>query len=257
MLHYYKFSSEVLDLVPAREVYVKRGPGKGWPEECPPLRAANAFGWDVLSSTELVFQRKGQGWVLETERELESDWLFEAHGGGDGEEEGPGASSGVAIHQKNAWFWDKGQTLPHVITPEVYASLRHQVKVSTFLFLRTDPNELLYIGDIPNVSRPFRAFSALVDTDWYPASYPWHCVLELDSSLERVVIEKGAPLCRLLLLRRDAYFAQEMSLREFEEFFQRGQQWLARYGKGEPGENMDITRRYSKQQSKSSFHVIF
>jgi len=261
MLHYYKFSNEVPDPVPAREVYVKRGPGKGWPEECPPLRAANAFGWDVLSATELIFRRKGQGWTLETEQELESDWLFDSQREEETEDERTEderePARGVPIRQQNAWFWDKGQTLPHVITPEVYTSLRNQVKVSTYLYMKTDPNELLSIGEIPNLDRPFRAFTAIVDTDWYPASYPWHCVIELDPSQERIVIEKGAPLCRLMVLRREAYFAREMSLREFEELFQRGQEWLARNGRGPPGESMDITRRYSKQQSKSSFHVIF
>ena len=26
--------------------------------------------------------------------------------------------------------------------------------------------------------------TALIDTDWYPASYPWHAVIELDRDAE-------------------------------------------------------------------------
>lgn len=299
MLHYFKFSGDVADPVAAREAYVKRGPGKGWPEECPPVRAANAFGWDVLASFDLTFLRGKDGsWRLEEDVELESDWLYSPgekdpgnpHGQGPGRappasrrgreaasghshehshehsnehahehsHAGPdGAESeGVPMVQKGAWFWDKDQTLPHVISKEVYPAIRNQAKVSTFLFIRTDPNELLYITDLPNITRPFRVVSALVDTDWYPASYPWHCVIELDPAHERVVIERGSPLCRLLIVRRDTYFAREMSTPEFEAFFQRGQEWLSRHGKGEPGEMMDITRRYSHQQQKSKFTVI-
>ena len=41
------------------------------------------------------------------------------------------------------------------------------------------------------------AWTALVDTDWYPASYPWHAVIELDPGEKRVVIKEGEPLCRV------------------------------------------------------------
>ncbi len=269
MLHFYRFSSEVEAPVPAREVYEKRGSGKGWPEECPPIRAANSFGWDVLASFEMVFHREKDGsFRLENEVEVESDWLYgpgaeggesshEGHAHSAGEEchEGP-EGGGVPLTQKNAWFWDEDQTLPHVISPKVYPHLRNQVKVSTFLFLGTDANEILFITDIPNVTRPFRALTALVDSDWYPASYPWHCVLELNASEKKIVIEKGAPICRLMTVRRDTYFAKEMSVAEFETFFQRGQEWLARHGKGEPSGMMDITRTYVMQQQKSRFSVI-
>ena len=60
---------------------------------------------------------------------------------------------------------------------------------------------------------------AVVDTDWYPASYPWHCVIELDQRSGEVHIAKGEPICRLFLVKRDAYFASEMSTDEFERFF--------------------------------------
>ena len=66
-----------------------------------------------------------------------------------------------------------------MISDNVYEQIRNQVKVSSYLFLKTDPNELLLMTDVPNLHRPWRAMTALVDTDWYPASYPWHCVIEL------------------------------------------------------------------------------
>ena len=55
MLHYFKFRQDLLDPVPARDVYLKRARGKGWPEECPPIRAANAFGFDVLANFTVTF----------------------------------------------------------------------------------------------------------------------------------------------------------------------------------------------------------
>ena len=253
MLHFFKFSSEVEAPVPARDVYTRKSTGKGWPEECPPLRAANALGWDVPASFEMTFLRNQDGsFRLEKEVELESDWTY-SPAGGDGEHE---HDEGVPLVQKNAWFWDKDQVLPHVISSDVYPHLRRQVKVSTFLFLATDPNELLLITDVPDIRRPFRVVTALVETDWYPASYPWHCVLELDLAEERIVIEKGAPLCRLLTVKREAYFAKEMSSIEFEKFFQRGQEWLLRNGKGGPSDMMDITGAYARQQCRPKFGVI-
>ena len=142
------------------------------------------------------------------------------------------------------------------------------MKLSSFLFLQTDPNEILLVGDVPNgpADRGFRAVSAVVETDWYPASYPWHAVLELDSSRDRIEIEKGRPICRLTPVRRDTYFAKAMTADEFDAFFARGQRWLATHGKPTPpqddaGENgtdgaLDITRTYVKQQAKSRFLVL-
>ena len=124
------------------------------------------------------------------------------------------------------------------------------------LFLRTDANELLYMTDVPNLSRPWRAMTALVDTDWYPASYPWHVVLELGRRERRITIARGEPLCRVIPVRRDTYFAQQMSSTAFDDFFARGQSWLATHGTFEHEGIVDITRTYVKQQVKSRFVVI-
>src|SRR5687768_18228344 len=58
MLHYFKFRQELAGPVAARDVYVKRVAGKGWPEECPPVRAANAFGFDLLANFDVTFVQK-------------------------------------------------------------------------------------------------------------------------------------------------------------------------------------------------------
>ena len=245
MLHYYKFCSEVPTPSPARGAYHKREPGKGWPEECPPMRAANSFGWDLLCPGDLEFSLHEEGWHLDTPLTLESDWVYSA--GDDG--------AGVALTQENAWFWEQDQMLPHVISSEVYPEIKNQVKVSTFLFMRTESNELLYFSDIPNLSRPFRVLSALVDTDWYPASYPWHCVLELDPGTEKIRIARGEPLCRVFTVRREHYSAQEMPLADFEAYFERSQRWLSEYGREGDSESLDITGSYVKQQQLATFTV--
>src|SRR5205085_972883 len=160
MLHYFKFRHDLFAPQPAKDVYVKRGPGKGWPEECPPIRAANAFGFDLLANFDVTFVRSRGAWKVEQDVVIESDFDYAA---GEG-------STGAPLSQQYAWFWRKGQKLPHVISDNVYEQINNQVKVSSFLFLRTDSNELLYMTDVPNLDRPWRAMTALIDTDWYPAS---------------------------------------------------------------------------------------
>jgi hypothetical protein len=97
--------------------------------------------------------------------------------------------------------------------------------------------------------------SALVDTDWYPASYPWHCVLDLDPGEEKIRISRGEPLCRVFTVRREHYSAHEMSQEDFETYFERSQRWLSEYGREGNSESLDITGSYVKQQQLSSFTV--
>lgn len=247
MLHYFKFRQDLYDPAPAKDVYIKRGPGKGWPEECPPIRAANSFGFDLLANFDITFTLARNGrWRVEPDVVLQSDFDWSPNPD----------DQGKPLTQQYAWFWEKGQKLPHVITDNVYDTIRHQVKVSSYLFLKTDPNELLMMGEVPNMARPWRAVTGLVDTDWYPASYPWHCVIELDPKARTIRIEKGEPLCRVTPVRRDTYFAKQMDPAEFDAFFDRGQQWLATHGQVQHEGTVDITRTYVRQQLKSRFVVI-
>jgi hypothetical protein len=249
MLHYFKFRQELFAPAPGRDMYVKRGVGKGWPEECPPIRAGNGFGFDLLANFDVTFVQSRGAWRVERDVVLQSDFDFAASEG----------SAGAPLTQQYAWFWEKGQKLPHAITDNVYAQIRNQVKVSSFLFLRTDPNELLYMTEVPNLERPWRAMTALIDADWYPASYPWHCVIELARDQKRIKIRKGEPLCRVIPVRRDTYFAREMPPADFDAFFARGQRWLATHGTvqhEDPARTVDITRTYVRQQIRSKFVVM-
>jgi hypothetical protein len=254
MLHYFKFRQELFAPAPARDVYVKREPGKGWPEECPPIRAANGFGFDLLANFDVTFIHGRNGWRAEPDTIIQSDFDYSPAGANIESLEESGA--GNPLSQQYAWFWEKGRKLPHAITDNVYALIDNQVKVSTFLFLKTDPNELLLMTQIPNLDRPWRAMTALIETDWYPASYPWHVVLELDRKQKRIEIARGEPLCRIVPVRRDTYFAQQMSPEAFDAFFDRGQRWLATHGQveHEKGDGtVDITRTYVRQQARSRF----
>ena len=250
MLRFRKFNADLFDPQPARDVYHKPGPGKGWPEECPPIRAANAFGFDLLANFEVTFTYKKDQWLIDSDIVIESDFNFS----------GNDESDGNALVQQYAWFWKKGQKLPHVITDNVYDVIKHQVKISTFLYLASDPNELLLVGDLPNQRKPWRSVSALIDTDWYPASYPWHVVLELDPAAKSVTIEKGEPLARITPVRRDTYFAKAMNDDEFGDFFERGQAWIEKHGRShesaDSAATRDITRTYVKQQMRSNFVVM-
>lgn len=259
MLHFYKFRQELFAPVPAKDVYVKRGKGRGWPEECPPIRAANGFGFDLLANFDVTFARSRSGdWKVVEPVVIESDFDWSSS---------EGAPSQPLV-QQYAWFWEKGQKIPHVISDNVYAQIRNQVKISSYLFLRTDANEMLLMTDVPNMpsERGWRAMTALIETDWYPASYPWHAVIELSPEAKRVTIRKGEPICRIIPIRRDTYFAQQMSTYEFNDFFERGQQWLATHGRVEhesadalakpkAAAVVDITRTYVKQQVRSKFIV--
>ncbi|HSV14695.1 MAG TPA: DUF6065 family protein, partial [Tepidisphaeraceae bacterium] len=196
MLHYFKFRQDLFAPVAGRDVYVKRPAGRGWPEECPPMRAANAFGFDLLANFDVTFVRqRGGDWRVLKDVEIQSDFDFAASDD----------AAGSPLTQRYAWFWERGQRIPHVISDNVYRVIRNQVKVSSYLFLQTDPNEVLLMTEVPNLRRPWRAMTALIETDWYPASYPWHCVIELDEAERRITIKKGEPLCRVIPVRRDTY----------------------------------------------------
>src|SRR6185503_8976822 len=123
MLHYFRFRQDLFAPVPAKDVYLKRRPGKGWPEECPPIRAANAFGFDLLANFNVTFTRKGDGsWRAQPDTIVESDFDYAASDD----------SPGQPLSQRYAWFWDKGQKLPHPITDNVWRAINNQVKLSTF-----------------------------------------------------------------------------------------------------------------------------
>jgi len=246
MLHYYKFRQDLFAPQPGREIYLKRKKGRGWPEECPPIRAANSLGFDLLANFDLTFIQKRGRWAVEKDIIIQSDFGYAANA------DGPDSP----LDQQYAWFWEKGQKLPHVISDNVYAEISNQVKISSFLFLKTDPNELLLMTDVPNQWRPFRALSAVVETDWYPASYPWHVVLELDRREKKIKIRKGDPICRVIPVRRETFFAGEMSQNAFDDFFARGQKWLTAHGKPGREGQMDITRTYGRQQVKPKSVII-
>src|SRR5437016_2448773 len=110
MLHYFKFRQDLLDPVAAKEVYVKRPPGKGWPEHCPPSRAANSFAFDLLANFNIVFTQRRGVWRVDPDITIESDFA----------DASTRSSSGTPLVQQYAWFWQKGQRIPHVITDNVY-----------------------------------------------------------------------------------------------------------------------------------------
>src|ERR1041385_2578644 len=79
MLHYFKFRQDLFAPVAAKDVYVKRGKGKGWPEECPPIRAANGFGFDLLSNFDVIFrQKRNKQWTVEPDVVISSDFGYAA-----------------------------------------------------------------------------------------------------------------------------------------------------------------------------------
>src|ERR1700693_1831044 len=118
MLHYFKFRQELFAPAAGREVYVKRKAGHGWPEQCPPIRAANSFGFDLLANFDVTFTLHRGRWRAEPDIVLESDFDY----AGDSE------SAGAPLRQQYVWFWRKGQRLPHVISDNVYEQIKNQVK---------------------------------------------------------------------------------------------------------------------------------
>lgn len=246
MLRYYRFHADLPHPVPAQPVYTKPGPGSGWPEHCPPIRAANAFGWDVVNPFRMRFVRNASGaWDIEEAVEVHSDVELDG---------------GIHPHpQLNAWFWEKGQQRPHAITDNVYAAVRRQCKVSTFLYLETEPGWLLWMRGVPGVKRVWTAVEAVIETDWYKPAHPWHGVIELprieDSRIEQVIIEQGEPLFRLVPLQRADYQAREMEDRAFARYFAQGQRWLGQHGREPAGGDVDITGVYARQLDNARFGV--
>src|SRR3954447_11929867 len=77
MLHFFKFRQDLFAPQPAKDVYVKRGAGKGWAEECPPIRAANGFGFDLPANFDITFVKKRNGdWRVETDHVIQSDFDY-------------------------------------------------------------------------------------------------------------------------------------------------------------------------------------
>jgi len=246
MLEYYRFHADLPQLAAAKPVYVKREAGSGWPEHCPPIRAASGFGWDVINPFTMRFVRNSGGaWSIEESVSVESD---------------VDVGEGVSPHaQVNAWFWEKGQQRPHVITDNVYAQIRHQCKVSTYLYLRTEVGWMLWMTSIPNLKRDWSVIESVIETDWYFPAHPWHTVIELPrveaSPIDEVLIEAGAPLCRLVPVQRAEYSAFEMDNASFGELFDESQSWLAAHGKDPQGDDVDITGQYARQQDPATFDV--
>ena len=140
MLHFYKFRQELFAPQAGKEIYLKRGPGRGWPEECPPICAANSFGFDLLANFDVTFIQSRGRWKVHRDITIDSDFDWASSDD----------SPGVPLSQQYAWFWEKGQKLPHVISDNVYEKISNQVKISSYLFLKTDPNEMLLMTEVPN-----------------------------------------------------------------------------------------------------------
>ncbi|CAE7554255.1 unnamed protein product [Symbiodinium natans] len=249
VLRYFRFHSELPHPVPARRSYVERRPGSGWPEQCPPMQAASAFGWDVINPFEIQFDPGKEGWEIHSSVEV---------GGGDLEERGDIG----AFDQDNCWQWDPNQVLPHRISPQVYPEIRNQAKVSTYLYLQTPPGWAVLMSDVPNLKRRFRILSAMIDTDWYFPAHPWHAVVELPRTAtgEPIVLKKGEPLCRLTPVSRGTYAAREMRPEEFKKLYYRGQAWLDENGR--PSEDpeaeegvLDIRGAYARDQRSVDFEA--
>lgn len=246
MLEYYRFHENLPHPKPATPIYNKRDSGSGWPEHCPPIRTANAYGWDVINPFDIHFKRDADGaWDVVEAVEVHSDITFD-------EDKSP-------VPQLNAWFWEKGQQRPHVISDNVFPHIRHQVKLSTYLYLRTEPGWMLLIKGVPNVPRNYKVMEAVIETDWYVPAHPWHGVLELprieESDVDEVIIKEGDPIFRLVPIQRAELDAVEMPVNDFAEHFFQSQAWLMENGKDPDDGDFDITGAYAKQQLHSKFNV--
>lgn len=252
-LQYFRFHSSFPHPRPAALTYTDRPPGQGWPEQCPPMRAAQAFGWDVVNPFDIDFVFGHDGWELTGAVEVDCGDLRER--------------SGVkSFDQDNVWPWDPEQVLPHKISPHVFPEIKHQVKVSTYLYLWTPPGWSLLMTDVPNSDRRFRVLSAMLETDWYYPAHPWHCVLELPKGDavargDTLKIAAGEPLCRLMPVRRGSYAAKEMRPEEMASLYRGGQRWLAQHGRASddpsaPAGALDIRGAFKREQQLAKFAVL-
>ena len=244
MLSYYRYMADLPYPVPGKTSYASELEGHGWPGHCPPIRSATAYGWDVINPFEMHFIRDGLGeWTLKEAVEVESDVDL---------------PDGTTPHpQVNAWFWEKDQKRPHVISSNVYEEIRHQVKVSTYLYFQTDADWMISIRSIPNYKRAWTTIEAVIETDWYFPAHPLHGVIELplENSVNEVLIKKGEPLFRIMPVLRSDFVAEEMNDQEFSKFFKEGQKWLAEKGKKVEGDDVLLTGVYAKEQAVAKFDV--
>src|SRR4051794_37077845 len=76
MLRYFKFRDELFAPQPGKDVYVKRAAGKGWPEQCPPVRAGNSFGFDLLANFDVTFVQSRGEWRVMKDIVIPSDFDY-------------------------------------------------------------------------------------------------------------------------------------------------------------------------------------
>jgi hypothetical protein len=207
-------------------------------------RGPDAFGWDVLAPFDMTFRRMKEGWKHLDPIDLESDF-------------GVGAEGRRRLRATD----DAGQRLvlgqgartPHKISDDVWPELRDQVKVSTYLRMKTDRDELLMLGEVPNRIVPWRAFTAVLDTRPSSGVLSVARVLILDRREKEIRIDKGTPLFRLTLHTRKNYRSKPMTDAGFDTFFTRGQEWLRKHARGVVGDTADIRGAYVKQQRNARF----
>ena len=246
MLHYFKFRQDLFAPVPAKEVYIKRAPGQGWPEECPPIRAANAFGFDLLANFDVTFVQSAAIGEWRKTSSLKAISITRQRG----------FARAAARASNMRGSGRRGRSCRTSSADNVYDADSQPGEGQQLSFssrpIRTNCSD----DGCAESESALAGDDGLIDTDWYPASYPWHVCHRAGSPRKRISIRKGEPICRVIPVRRDTYFAQQMSPADFDDFSARGQQWLATHGTFEHSPVADITKTYVRQQVKSKFAVI-
>jgi hypothetical protein len=153
------------------------------------------------------------------------------------------SSAGAPLTQQYAWFWDKGQKLPHVISDNVYAEINNQVKSAASSSSRRPERRALLHATSP-ARRARGGDDGAGRYRLVPGELPWHTVIELSREQKRVSIQKGEPLCRVIPCGATPTSRGDVAGSASIDFFARGQQWLrdARAGaaRGERGHHADV-----------------
>ena len=112
--------------------------------------------------------------------------------------------------------------------------------------------------DVPNLARPWRAMTAPGRYRLVPGQLSVaHGDRAVARGEKRITIRKGEPLCRVMPVRRDTYFAQQMPPARSTTSSPAASSGSPRTARcSTRTRTVDITRTYVRQQVKSKFVVM-
>ena len=83
-----------------------------------------------------------------------------------------------------------------------------------FIIQTPDGYSTMFTHPLNRYDLPFRTLSGVVDTDSYPIPVLFPFIMISGAIKERVIIEKGTPLCQFFVIKRDPWHSAKKNISE-------------------------------------------